>query len=134
MTPKIKHITLAMVTTAGAVVTFDPALFLTGAWSIDDYCLIMQMPIAEMLSNTVIELSEELIRMSLDSEWVKQHRRGVGQGDIFYVGTVPWLYVFMTNADVFTRAGMELAQSRCWPQAAVVRLTTDEKEPQCATL
>lgn len=102
---------------------FEPEPWLAGEWDEDWYCDITQMPLAEMLGNTVIGLAEDWLKLTKAQEWVQQYRRSLVPGDIFWIADVPWLFILQEHATKFKAAGMRIERLRAWPAAAIVELT-----------
>jgi hypothetical protein len=108
---------------------FKPDLFVTGQWQEDWYATVLEMPVREMLGESVLQLAEELLLMTAAPDWVEAERRPVKVGDMFGVEASRWLFIFTNQSAPFVEAGMDIRQLHAWPQAAVVQLTEPTKEP-----
>jgi len=62
------------------------------------YRMVLQMPIAEFMGRTPIDLALELVQHTVSGAWREGRRRSVVPGDIFCLGTQPWLYINMAYA------------------------------------
>lgn len=101
--------------------SFSTDTMFTGKWDPDWYCLIRQMPTAEMFGRDIVELAEELIQLTVSADWRRQNRRPVMCGDIICKGLDPWMYVRLEDLDDQTHK-FSLVRLTAWPNYGLISL------------
>ena len=99
--------------------------YTTDTWIVEDYNLMRQLPIAEMLTDNPVDMAEELIELSMTAEWQGAQRRPIKRGDIFCWGYVPWVFVPTAETEAFEAFGVKILPLKTWPKYGIAQLSED---------
>jgi hypothetical protein len=98
--------------------TFDASKGLDGQ-DAGPYRICLQMPTAEFIGRTPMEITAELVKHTTDGEWRETRQRSIQPGDLVVVGMQPWLVVSQKNTKAYP---MNLLQrTDVWPEGAIDR-------------
>ena len=106
--------------------------FTTDTWTLDNYNLMRQVPIIEMLADNPIDMAEELIELSMTAEWQGSQRRPIKRGDIFCWGYTPWVFIPTAEAKAFEKFDVEVLPLKSWPKYGIARLSAEEYKDRLA--
>ena len=87
--------------------TFSPGAGLTGQLA-GPYRIALQMPTAEFMSCTPVNIAAELAQYTQAAGWREARRRSIAPGDIMCTGMNPWLFIEPAHARFYP---MEVLQS-----------------------
>jgi hypothetical protein len=94
-------------------------------WQPEDYNLMRQLPVAEMLTDNPVDMAEELIELSMTAEWQGAQRRPIKRGDIFCWGYTPFVFIPTAETKAFEEFGVTVFPLKSWPKYGIAQLSED---------